>query len=475
MALDLTSLPRPSRDDTTVGTMVRGLVGSEILRIAAEIRELVAKGTQVCNLTVGDFSPKEFPIPTGLRDQVGVALQAGETNYPPSDGVLELRQAVQRFYERALGLKYPLEGILTAGGDALQSANADEAARGWIRIEGGTITATAGDDGFNAVSDILIAGGARPIIYATYRAVLDPGDVVVYPVPSWNNNHYAHMLGAKSVVVTTDADSGFMPTLAQLEPHLSTARLLCLCSPLNPTGTMVDPGALRAICERIVEENRAREGRGQKPLILMYDHIYWVLSFGGTKHVTPVELVPAIAPYTVFVDGISKAFAATGVRVGWGVGAPTLISRMRDVLGHVGAWAPKAEQVATARYLDDTKATEAFLTTMRASVDARLEALHRGFQRMKDAGLPVRAIAPQGAIYLSVQFDLVGRDGLTTNDAIRKRLLEKARFAMVPFQAFGLAEDTGWFRLSVGATSVAEIEAALPRVETAVREILAGK
>ncbi|RKH50084.1 pyridoxal phosphate-dependent aminotransferase [Corallococcus llansteffanensis] len=432
MALDLTSLPRPSRDDATVGTMVRGLVGSEILRIAAEIRELVSKGTQVCNLTVGDFSPKEFPIPDGLRDQIGTALQAGETNYPPSDGVLELRQAVQRFYERALGLKYPLEGI-------------------------------------------VIAGGARPIIYATYRAVLDPGDVVVYPVPSWNNNHYAHMLGAKSVVVTTDAASGFMPTLAQLEPHLSTARLLCLCSPLNPTGTMVDAGALRAICERIVEENRAREGRGQKPLILMYDHIYWVLSFGGTKHVTPVELVPGIAPYTVFVDGISKAFAATGVRVGWGVGAPTLISRMRDVLGHVGAWAPKAEQVATARYLDDTKASEAFLTTMRASVDARLEALHRGFQRMKDAGLPVRAIAPQGAIYLSVQFDLVGRDGLTTNDAIRKRLLEKARFAVVPFQAFGLAEDTGWFRLSVGATSVAEIEQALPRVEATVREILAGK
>ncbi|MFP2897196.1 pyridoxal phosphate-dependent aminotransferase [Corallococcus sp. 4LFB] len=432
MALDLTSLPRPSRDDTTVGSMVRGLVGSEILRIAAEIRELVARGNKVCNLTVGDFSPKEFPIPDGLRDQIGVALQGGETNYPPSDGVLDLRQAVQRFYERSLGLKYPLEGI-------------------------------------------VIAGGARPVIYATYRAVLDPGDVVVYPVPSWNNNHYAHMLGARSVVVKTDAAAGFMPTLAQLEPHLSSARLLCLCSPLNPTGTMLDPEALRAICQRIVEENRAREGRGQKPLILMYDHIYWVLSFGGAKHVTPVALVPEMAPYTVFVDGISKAFAATGVRVGWGVGAPTLISRMRDVLGHVGAWAPKAEQVATARYLDDTQATESFLQAMRQRVDARLEALYKGFQRMKDAGLPVDAIAPQGAIYLSVRFDVVGRGGLATNDAIRKHLLDKARFAVVPFQAFGLAEDTGWFRLSVGATSVAEIEEALPRVEAAVREILAAK
>lgn len=431
MALDLTSLPRPSRDDTTVSTMVRGLVGSEILRIAAEIRELVAKGNKVCNLTVGDFNPKEFPIPDGLRDQIGAALQGGETNYPPSDGVLDLRQAVQRFYERSLGLKYPLEGI-------------------------------------------TIAGGARPVIYAIFRAVLDPGDVVVYPVPSWNNNHYAHMLGAKSVVVTTDAAAGFMPTLAQLEPHLSSARLLCLCSPLNPTGTMLDPEALRAICQRIVEENRAREGRGQKPLILMYDHIYWVLTF-GKKHVTPVELVPEMAPYTVFVDGISKAFAATGVRVGWGVGAPTLISRMRDVLGHVGAWAPKAEQVATARYLDDVPATEAFLTTMRQRVDQRLEALYKGFQRMKDAGLPVEAIAPQGAIYLTVRFDVVGKDGLATNDAIRKRLLEKARFAVVPFQAFGLQEDTGWFRLSVGATSVAEIEEAMPRVEATVREILEAR
>ncbi|MBZ4420331.1 pyridoxal phosphate-dependent aminotransferase [Myxococcus sp. RHSTA-1-4] len=431
MAIDLTSLPRPSRDDTTVGTMARGLVGSEILRIAAQIRELVAKGQKVCNLTVGDFAPKEFPIPDGLRANIATALQAGETNYPPSDGVLDLRQAVQRFYERALGLKYPLEGI-------------------------------------------VIAGGARPIIYGTYRAVLDEGDTVVYPVPSWNNNHYAYMLGAKSVVVPTDAAHGFMPTLEQLAPHLSSARLLCLCSPLNPTGTMIAPDALAAICERIVAENREREKRGQKPLILMYDQIYWVLSFGAVKHVTPVELVPEVAPYTVFVDGISKAFASTGVRVGWGVGPPTIIARMRDVLGHVGAWAPKAEQVAVARYLDDTKATESFLEVMRQRVDERLEALHRGFTRMREAGLPVQHIAPQGAIYLSVRFDLIGKGGLKTNDDIRKLLLEKASFAVVPFQAFGLPEDTGWFRLSVGATSVKEIEEALPRVEATLREALAA-
>ncbi|HEX8824845.1 MAG TPA: aminotransferase class I/II-fold pyridoxal phosphate-dependent enzyme [Archangium sp.] len=426
MSLDLTSLLGPRRDDTA-STMVRGLIGSEILRISGEIRELVAQGKQVCNLTVGDFSPKEFPIPPLLGEGIATALKAGETNYPPSDGVLSLRQAVLRFYERALGLKYPLESV-------------------------------------------LIAGGARPVIYAIFRAVVDPGELVVYPVPSWNNNHYTHMVGAKHVPVITEAEHGFMPTVEQLAPHLKEARLLCLCSPLNPTGTMISPEALRDISQRVVEENRQREAQGRKPLIVMYDQIYWTLTFGQTKHVTPLELVPELAPYTVFVDGISKAFAATGVRVGWALGPPSIISRMKDVLGHVGAWAPKAEQVAVARFLDDVPATSGFLEVMRKRVDERLVALHQGFSAMREAGLPVRSIAPQGAIYLSAQVDLVGKAGLKTNDDIRKLLLDKAGFALVPFQAFGLKEDTGWFRLSVGAVSMEEIRAALPRVEAVLRE-----
>lgn len=427
--LDLTPHLGPARDDATVGTMARGLIGSEILKIAAEIRELTARGQTVCNLTVGDFSPREFPIPTGLRDEITRALAEGETNYPPSDGVLTLRHGIQRFYERELKLRVPVESI-------------------------------------------LVAGGARPIIYAIFRAVLDEGDTVVYPVPSWNNNHYTYMAGARGIAVATSVDNGFMPTVEQLAPHMKDARLLALCSPLNPTGTMISPEALRSICELIVEENRRRKAEGRKPVIVMFDQIYWVLAFGRVPHVTPVHLLPEMAAYTVFVDGISKAFAATGVRVGWGVGPPSIISRMRDVLGHVGAWAPKPEQVAVARYLDDAAASHGFLVKMRKDVDERLEALHRGFTAMREAGLPVRSIAPQGAIYLSVQFDLIGKGGLKTNEDIRKLLLEKARFAVVPFQAFGLKEETGWFRLSVGAVSHDELREALPRVEAVLREVL---
>jgi len=429
VALDLNDTLGHPKDPDTVSGMARGLMGSGILKVAAEIRDLVAKGHKVCNLTVGDFSPREFPIPTELRDLIGEALKAGETNYPPADGMPELRQAVQRFYARGLGLSYPLESI-------------------------------------------VIASGARPIVYGTFRTVVDAGDVVVYPVPSWNNNYYVYMVEAKGAVIPTNPEQGFMPTVEQVRPYLSTARLLCLGSPLNPTGTMFAGEQLKALCEAVVEENLERKHAGRPPIIVMYDQIYWVLTYGAAKHVTPVGLVPEMAPYTVFVDGISKAFAATGVRVGWGVGPPSIISRMKDLIGHTGAWAPRAEQVASARFLENVPAMDRYLTQMRRGVDSRLETLHQGLMDLRKRGLPVSDIAPQGAIYLSVRFDLIGRKGIRSNEDIRKLLLERAGFGVVPFQAFGLQDETGWFRCSVGAVSEAEIREVLPRVEAALRSVV---
>ncbi|HEX9494030.1 MAG TPA: pyridoxal phosphate-dependent aminotransferase, partial [Thermoanaerobaculia bacterium] len=97
------------QEDTGLSSLARGLVGSEILKIAREINALCDKGKQICNLTVGDFSPKQFRIPGKLEELIAEALAAGETNYPPSDGVKELRQAVVRFFHDAFGLAYPIE------------------------------------------------------------------------------------------------------------------------------------------------------------------------------------------------------------------------------------------------------------------------------------------------------------------------------------------------------------------------------
>jgi aspartate aminotransferase len=434
-AADLTALVRNfgPTPGNRVSKMAGGLVGSEILKIAGDIRALIRAGQKICNLSVGDFDPKQFPIPARLKAAIAAALEKGETNYPPSDGVPELRQAVQRYYARELGLTYPVESI-------------------------------------------LICGGARPAIYGTYRTLVDAGDRVVYPLPSWNNNHYIHQLGATPVPIPCRPENHFLPTLADLKPALPTARLLCLNSPLNPTGTAIGREALKEICEGILEENRRRESSGQRPLWLMYDHVYWPLTVGDTVHVTPPEIIPDMARYTVFVDGISKAFAATGVRVGWAVGPIDVMERMSAILGHVGAWAPRAEQVATIALLDDPAACAAYRDVFIPGIQRRLDLLHQAFQKMKAKGLPVDSIAPMGGIYLTVRISPFGKNSskgavLKTNDDIRRLVLDDAQIGIVPFQAFALPEDTGWFRLSVGAVGEAEIGEAMPRLEKALERL----
>src|SRR5688500_15372660 len=425
------SAPAPATA-SRVAEMAAGLTGAEILRIAAQIRQLREGGQTVCNLTVGDFDPSQFRIPNLLARGIEQALARGETNYPPAEGVMPLREAVSGFYQRWLGLDIPARAI-------------------------------------------VITSGSRPGLYAAYRALVDPGDRVVYPVPSWNNNHYCHLVGAVGVPVTCGPEHAFLPTAALLARHVGGARMLALNSPSNPTGTAFDAETLGEICDLVLEEN-ARRGPEERPLFLLYDQVYWTLTFNDTTHVDPVSVRPEMAQYTIYVDGISKAFAATGVRVGWVAGPPDVIGPMGNLIGHVGAWAPRAEQIATARLLANDEAIRAYRTEFTRGVRARLDALHSGVMALRTAGFPVDAIEPMGAIYLSARFNLAGMrtpDGevLRTNEDIRRYLLSGAGLAVVPFQAFGSREEDGWFRLSVGAVSGAEIEEMLPRLTASLERL----
>src|SRR5690606_9572421 len=194
----------PEAAGRRVSDRAAGVAGSEILRIAAEIRELVARGEPVCNLTVGDFKPAHFPIPASLRDRVESALRQGETNYPPGVGMPALRESVGILYREWLGRDC-------------------------------------------APDSVLVTAGVRPAIYAAYHVLLDPGDRVVFPVPSWNNTYYAALAGARAVPLVCGPDSAFLPTPGQLEPALRRARLLPLHSPLTPTRTVLDGAQLRAV------------------------------------------------------------------------------------------------------------------------------------------------------------------------------------------------------------------------------------
>jgi aspartate aminotransferase len=417
-----------------VSRLADDLRGSAILTIAGEVRALIAEGRPILNLTVGDFSSKQFRIPKELEDGIIEALRAGESTYPPPNGLETLRAAVREFYRRRLGLDFP-------------------------------------------VASILIASGARPAIYAVYRAVVNPGENVVFGVPQWNNDYYCELVGAKSVALDCDASTGFLPTADLLRPHIRDARMIALNSPLNPTGTAFDAAHLSAICDLVLEENARRAGK-DRPLFVLYDQVYWMIT-NGIEHVDPVSLRPEIAPYVIIVDAISKAFASTGLRVGWAVGPMDVIRPMNDVIGHVGAWAPRAEQVATARFLNDHVAVDRYIENMRHEATLRLDAVHEGLAALQRDGLPVESIRPQGAIYVSARFALHGMrtasgEALETDEDVRRFLLREAGLAVVPFSAFGAHGDHGWFRISIGVASVADIEALMPRLRDAIGS-LAGR
>jgi aspartate aminotransferase len=417
----------------SISVLAQNLRGSEIIKIAGEINELKRQGQNIANLTIGDFDSNIYPIPTELKDGIVAAYNQNQTNYPPADGMLNLRQSVSAFLKKSFNLDY--------------SAN----------------------------NEILISGGSRPLIYSTFLAVVNPGEKVVFPLPSWNNNHYSDLLGADAIMIPTRAENNFMPTADEIRPHLKGAALLALCSPLNPTGTMFDKKDLEEICDLVIAENKSRAA-GEKPLYLMYDQIYSQLTFGDFKHFDPVTLRPELKDYTIFIDGASKCFASTGVRVGWGFGPAHVIDNMKAIVGHMGAWSPKAEQVAMASFITNDAAVDTYLTAIKAKIQASLNALHEGFQALKAEGFQVDSIQPMGAIYLTLKIDYAGKttpDGTVLKDSadINFYLIKEAKVALVPFSAFGTGDDVSWFRASVGTITAEDIQQLIPRVKAALAKL----
>lgn len=415
-----------------VSEMAEKLVGSEIIKLAGEVKEKIKNGEKIYNLTIGDFNPKIFPIPSELKAEIIKAYQNNETNYPAANGIQELRESVSHFLHVNGGLEY----------------SADQ---------------------------ILISGGARPLIYATYQTILDPGDTVVFPVPSWNNNHYSHLSHCKQNFIEATADNNFMPTAADIKPYISEANLIAVCSPLNPTGTVFTEQGLAEICDLILEENKKRGDR-KKPVYLMFDQIYWTLTHGETRHYDPVSINSDMKRYTIYIDGMSKAFAATGVRVGWAFGPQKLMNKMKAILGHVGAWAPKAEQVASANYLDNNEQIEDYLFKFKNEISKRLTSFYEGMIDLKGKGFQVDAIPPQAAIYLTVKFDLMKHqteDGtiLNTTEEVTQYLLDEASLAIVPFYAFGASRKSPWYRLSVGTSVFEEIDELFAKLEAALSKL----
>ncbi len=417
---------------TKLSQLAETLIGSEIVKLGNEIKERKRQGEFIYNYTIGDFDTSIFPIPKELEEEIISAYHDGYTNYPPAEGNLDLREAVSSFIKN------------------------------WQGVDYGT-------------QEILIAAGGRPLIYSLYRTTVDAGDKVIYAVPSWNNNHYVHLCNAEHVMIKTTEENNFMPRAADIAPHIKGAALLSICTPQNPTGTTFSKEEMERICDLVIEENN-RRAEGEKKLYLFFDQMYWTLTYGDIQHFHPVSLRPQMKAYTICVDAISKVFAATGVRVGWATGPSTVIAKMKSILSHMGAWAPMAEQKAVARYLPQTQAIQKYLDHFKAEIEERLHRIYNGLMKLKADGFSVDAIAPQAAIYLTIQINLVGKttpDGqlLKSQPDVTNYLLNAASLAIVPFHAFGAEDSSSWYRLSVGTCKKEEINEMLEALRKALMKL----
>lgn len=413
---------------SSLSRLAESMVGSEIVKLGNEIGRRISEGEHIYNYTIGDFDPQIFPIPGALEEAIINSYRNKFTNYPTADGIPDLRAAVASFVAHNESVHYTPD-------------------------------------------EVQIASGGRPLIYTLFKTVVDPGDKVIYAVPSWNNNHYTSMNHGIHCVIETSPENNFMPALADISPHIQGASLLCLCTPQNPTGTTMDNETMAGICDLIIEENNRRTGHTKK-LYLMFDQMYSVLTYGSVRHFNPVFIRPEMKAYTIFIDGISKSMAATGVRVGWALGPVPVLSKMKALLSHIGAWAPMAEQKAVAGFLMQNEAIAQYLDTFKTGLLQRLSAIYEGFMRLKELGYPVDCIAPQAAIYLTVKIDLAGKraDGILLADqqAVTSYLLQKAQLAIVPFSCFGAPVHSPWYRISVGTCKIEDIPVVLGLLQEAL-------
>jgi len=407
------------------------MVGSEIVRLGNEISERIRRGEHIFNFTIGDFDPSVFPLPEALEKFIIESYSNHNTNYPPAEGVIELREAVAGFL------------------------------KDWEQLD-------------YSPSEILIASGGRPLIYTLFKAVVDENDKVIYTAPSWNNNHYTNLHAGKHCVIEARPENNFMPTANDIAAHIKDAALICLCTPQNPTGTTLDKQTLFDICELVVEENNRRKSN-EKKLYVMFDQIYWTLTYRDVKHFNPVALHPEMRKYTIFIDGISKAFAATGVRVGWAFGPVKVLAKMKAFLSHIGAWAPMAEQKATAKFLIEKTLITEYFSVFKDELELRLNKIYEGLIALKNEGHNIDAIAPQAAIYLTVKFDLAGKKTaaliLKTQEDVTEYLLSKANMAVVPFYAFGADKHSPWYRLSIGTCKINDIPLFLQQLKEALEDL----
>ncbi|MGF6173399.1 pyridoxal phosphate-dependent aminotransferase [Ensifer sp. 4252] len=379
---------------------------SEILKIGARAQAMKREGKPVIILGAGE---PDFDTPDYVKQAACEAIQRGETKYTALDGTPELKKAIREKFQRENGLAYEQD-------------------------------------------EITVATGAKQILFNAMMATIDAGDEVVIPTPYWTSySDIVQICEGKPVLIPCDAASGFRLTADKLEAAITPkTRWVLLNSPSNPSGAAYSADDYRPLLDVLLRHPH---------VWLLVDDMYEHIVYDGFRFVTPAQLEPRLKDRTLTVNGVSKAYAMTGWRIGYAGGPRDLIKAMAVVQSQATSCPSSVSQAASVAALTGP---QDFLKERTASFQRRRDLVVNGLNAI--GGLDCRV--PEGAFYtFSGCAGMLGKvtpSGKTieTDTDFCAYLLDDAHVAVVPGSAFGLSP---FFRISY-ATSEAELKEALTRI-----------
>ncbi|MDX0259177.1 aminotransferase class I/II-fold pyridoxal phosphate-dependent enzyme [Sinorhizobium meliloti] len=386
---------------------------SEILKIGARAAAMKREGKPVIILGAGE---PDFDTPEHVKQAASDAIHRGETKYTALDGTPELKKAIREKFQRENGLAYELD-------------------------------------------EITVATGAKQILFNAMMASLDPGDEVIIPTPYWTSySDIVQICEGKPVLIACDASSGLRLTAEKLEAAITPrTRWVLLNSPSNPSGAAYSAADYRPLLEVLLRHPH---------VWLLVDDMYEHIVYDGFRFVTPAQLEPGLKNRTLTVNGVSKAYAMTGWRIGYAGGPRELIKAMAVVQSQATSCPSSISQAASVAALNGP---QDFLKERTESFQRRRDLVVNGLNAID--GLDCRV--PEGAFYtFSGCAGVLGKvtpsgKRIETDTDFCAYLLEDAHVAVVPGSAFGLSP---FFRISY-ATSEAELKEALERIAAACERL----
>lgn len=364
--------------------------------------DIVSEMKDAISLGVGE---PDFDTPWHIRDEGIYSLEKGRTFYTSNAGLKELKMEVCNYIKRKQGIQYDYNG------------------------------------------EVLITVGGSEAIDIGLRAMINPGEEVLIPQPSYvSYEPCAILAGAKPVIIDLKAENEFRLTAAQLQEAITDkTKILILPYPNNPTGAIMEKEDLEAIAKIIIEND----------IFVMSDEIYSELSY-KEKHVSIASL-PGMQERTILINGFSKAYAMTGWRLGYACGPKKIIEQMTKIHQFAIMCAPTTSQYAAVEALRNG---DEDVEQMRQSYNQRRRFLMHSFREM---GLD--CFEPYGAFYV---FPCIKEFGMTS-DEFATRFLEEEKVAAVPGTAFG-ASGEGFLRISY-ASSLENLKTAMERMNAFITRL----